>query len=263
MKNYLQIGLLALIFSACQEVIEVDLNTTDPQFVVEGTVTDQPGPYRVRITKTVNFDEPNNYPAVSGAAVVITDGALTDTLAEVEPGIYETRFLTQGEPGRTYTLTVRVEGNIFTASSTMPAAVPFDDLTTDESTQPGGETVILMVPEFRDPVGFGNYYRFIQWNNGRRLPAIFVLDDRNSDGLRITRPLFAPNSDIETAVGDTVTVEMQTVDRATYKYFFALDASSGNSPNASVPANPDNNFGGACLGYFSAHTVQQRSLIVQ
>jgi hypothetical protein len=267
MKNSIKVGLLALLFTSCQDVIEIDLNDAAPQFVIEGAVTDQPGLYRVSITKTVNFEQPNEYPAVSGALVTLSDGAVKDTLAEVAPGIYETQHLPQGEPGRTYSLTVRAEGQTFAASSAMPAAVPFDTLTLDRGTLPfGGGESILVVPNYTDPLGFGNYYRFIQWNNGERLPNIFVADDRNSDGIRVTRPLFAPGGDDgedELAVGDTVLVEMQSIDRATYKYLYALDANSGNGPNASVPANPDNNFGGACLGYFSAHTVQRRVLVVE
>ena len=73
----------------------------------------------------------------------------------------------------------------------------------------------------------------------------------------------ARKSDESISQPDTITVEMRNIDRTTYKYFLALDASNRNGPNASVPANPDNNFGGACLGYFSAHTVQRRTLIVQ
>jgi hypothetical protein len=263
MKNTIIIGLMALLFTSCQDVIQIDLNDAEAQYVIEGAVTDQPGPYRVSIIQTVNFDQPSDYPQVSGARVTLSDGDVLDTLAEVTSGTYETRLLPQGQPGKTYKLTVQIQGKTFTAASTMPAVVPFDALTTDRGTQPGGGEAILMVPNYNDPLGFGNFYRFVQWNNGTRLPNIFVLDDRNSDGIRVTRPLFAPGSDIETVVGDTVTVEMQSIDRATYKYLYALDANSGNGPNAAVPANPDNNFGGACLGYFSAHTVQRRVVVVQ
>lgn len=73
----------------------------------------------------------------------------------------------------------------------------------------------------------------------------------------------ARKSDESISQPDTITVEMRNIDHATYKYFVAMDASNRNGPNASVPANPDNNFEGACLGYFSAHTVQRRTLIVQ
>jgi Domain of unknown function (DUF4249) len=263
MKNIIIIGLLALIFTSCQDVIQIDLNDAEPQYVIEGAVTDQPGQYRIRINQTVNFDQPSAYPEVSGAFVTLSDVSVLDTLDETAPGVYTTRYLPTGQPGKTYTLTVQIEGKTFAATSTMPSIVPFDTLTVDRGTQPGGGEVILLVPNYTDPLGFGNFYRFVQWNNGTRLPGIFVADDRNSDGIRVTRPLFTPGSDIETVVGDTVTVEMQNIDRATYKYLYALDANSGNGPNAAVPANPDNNFGGACLGYFSAHTVQRRIVVVQ
>lgn len=254
--------LLAFALTSCEDVIDIDLDEADSQYVIQGAVTNQTGPYTVTIQQSVPFDEANNYPQISGATVTLNDGTLTDTLTEVRAGVYQTVHLLQGEPGRTYTLTVRVGEQVFSAQSTMPAAVALDDLTTTTASFGGSET-IQMVPNFTDPVGLGNYYRFVQWNNGVRLANIFVLDDRNNDGIVVTRPLFAPGSDVETALGDTVTVEMQTIDRNTYKYLYALDASSSNGPNASTPANPDNNFGGACLGYFSAHTVQRKTILVE
>lgn len=266
MKNKFILLLMILFLTACQDVVDIDLNTANPQFVIEGVVTDQGGPYRISITKTVNFDDLSEYPAVSGAFVVISDGHVTDTLTEVAPGIYQTQALPQGQAGRSYQLTVQAEGRTFAATSTMPAAVPFDSLTLDRGTLPfGGGERILVVPNYNDPLGLGNNYRFVQWINGIRLSGIFVSDDRNSDGIRVTRPLFAPggDDDQEIKIGDTVMVEMLSIDRDTYKYFYALDAGAGNGPNAGVPANPDNNFGGACLGYFSAQTVQRRSLIIE
>jgi len=142
----------------------------------------------------------------------------------------------------------------------MPGVVPFEDLKAIRLPF-GGSNSVVMTPIFTDPAGLGNNYQFIQSNNGKRQPYIFVVDDRNNDGSQISSLLLA--SDLETMEGDTVSVEMRTIDRATYKYFVALDASNGNGPNASVPANPDNNFGGTCLGYFAAYTVQRRSLVVE
>lgn len=256
-------GFLALLFASCEEVIDIDLDTTDPKFVITGTVSDQLEPFAVRIEKTIHFDEPNNYPAVSGASVRISNGTQSFDLVETAPGFYQTAQPQKGEPGQTYRLTVAAEGQVFEAVSTMPAPVPFDSIKQDRGTQPGGGSVILMVPVYFDPAGFGNYYRFIQTTNGQKLNNIFVFDDRNNDGIAITRPLFAPGSDIENTVGDTITVEMQTIDRATYKYFYALDASTGNGPNASVPANPDNNWNGSALGYFSAHTSQYKTHVIR
>jgi hypothetical protein len=142
----------------------------------------------------------------------------------------------------------------------MPPVVPFDNLSVINLPF-GGENSLALMPVFHDPAGLGNNYQFVQSNNGKRQPYIFVMDDRNNDGSQVSNLLIAP--DITTSTGDTITVEMRSIDRATYKYFVALDASNGNGPNAGVPANPDNNFEGACLGYFSAHTVQRRTLVVE
>lgn len=253
----------ALLLFSCnkEEIIELDLSSAPVQYVIEGCVTDEARPYSVRITQSVNFDQPNDFPAVHGALVIISDNAgQMDTLVEKSPGWYETPEVKSGVYGRTYTLQVWINGNLFTAKSTMPHVVPFDDLSAINLPF-GGENSLVLMPLFKDPAGLGNNYQFVQSNNGKRQPYIFVMDDRNNDGSQISNLLIAP--DLKTNIGDTITVEMRNIDRATYKYFVALDASNGNGPNASVPANPDNNFEGACLGYFSAYTVQRRTLIVK
>ena len=253
----------ALLLFSCnkEEIIQLDLSSAPVQYVIEGCVTDEARPYSVRITQTVNFDQANDFPAVQGALVVISDNAgQTDTLVEKSQGWYETPETKSGVYGQTYTLQVWINGILFMAKSTMPHVVPFDDLRAINLPF-GGENALVISPVFKDPAGLGNNYQFVQSNNGIRQPYIFVMDDRNNDGSQVNKLLIAP--DLKTNPGDTITVEMRNIDRATYKYFVALDASNGNGPNASVPANPDNNFEGACLGYFSAYTVQRRTLIVQ
>lgn len=253
---------LFLLFSCNkEEVIHLDLSSAPVQYVIEGCVTDEAKPFSVRISQSVNFDQPNDFPAVQEALVVISDNAgQMDTLVEKSPGWYETLEAKFGVYGQTYTLRVWIDGNLFMAKSTMPPVVPFDDLSVINLPF-GGESSLVLMPSFIDPAGLGNNYQFVQSNNGKRQPYIFVMDDRNNDGAQVSNLLIAP--DLKTNPGDTIMVEMRNIDRATYKYFVALDASNGNGPNASVPANPDNHFEGACLGYFSAHTVQRRTLIVE
>lgn len=262
-KYHLLIAFSALLLSSCdqEQPIDLDLDEATPQYVIEGRVSTDSTPYTVHITKTVHFDQPNDFPAVGGALVVISDNTgKLDTLFETSAGVYETANARPGIPGNTYTLQVWVEGQYFAASSTIPEVVLFEDLRAIRLPF-GSEQTLVMTPVFTDPSGLGNNYQFIQSNNGKQQPFIFVTDDRNNDGSRISNLLLAP--DLKTNPGDTVTIEMRTIDRATYKYFVALDASNGNGPNASVPANPANNFGGACLGYFAAYTVQRKSLIAE
>jgi len=256
---------MLFLLASCEEVIDVDLNTANPQIVVEASLSDEPGSYRVKLSRTVNFDETNSYPPVSNALVVISDDAGgVDTLQEsTEAGVYRTQTALAGKYGRKYNLKIEVEGLLLTASSTLPQAVDLDSITTTTSTF-GGEETIQIVPNFRDPAGLGNYYRFIQYNNDKRLKVIFVLDDQNSDGLNITRPLFN-TSDDDVLLGDSVQVEMQSIDATIYRYFFSLSQISADSgPNASAtPANPDSQFGKAALGYFSAYAVRRKGILIK
>jgi hypothetical protein len=252
---------VAALLTSCEDVIDINLKNAEPKYVIEANLTDQPGTSSVRFTKSVPFDEPNQFPAVQGALVVLSDETgVLDTLVEASPGLYLLKNLAHGTPGRTYTLRLEADGRVFSASSTMPQSVPLDTLTTIVFDFFGDE-VLALIPNFDDPVGLGNYYQFIQFNNGQKLNGTFVFDDAFSDGIRQTRPLL--NSEFETAVGDSVTVEMRSIDRQTYRYFFALDASAGTGPDAATPADPDNNFGGAALGYFSAHTVEIKSVVIE
>lgn len=208
----------ALLLFSCnkEEVIHLDLSSAPVQYVIEGCVTDEARPFSVRVTQSVNFDQPNDFPAVRGALVVISDNAgQIDTLVEKSPGWYETPVAKTGVYGRTYTLQVWINGNLFTAKSTMPHVVPFDDLSVINLPF-GGENELVLMPLFKDPAGLGNNYQFVQSNNGKRQPYIFVMDDRNNDGSQVSNLLLAP--DLKTNIGDTITVEMRNIDRATYKY---------------------------------------------
>ena len=111
--NFFLLIVLLAAFSACKKVIKVDLNSSSARYVVQGNVTDVAGTYTVTITKTINFDQDNIFPTVSGAMVVITDvsAGVTDTLAETLPGNYTTHVLA-GTPGHTYKLYVNAANNL-------------------------------------------------------------------------------------------------------------------------------------------------------
>ena len=52
------------MLAACTKEIDIDLNSSNPQTVIEGNISDEPGPYIVKISKTVNYSESNNYPPI-------------------------------------------------------------------------------------------------------------------------------------------------------------------------------------------------------
>ncbi|MFX8735733.1 DUF4249 family protein, partial [Acinetobacter baumannii] len=83
--------------------------------MIEGNITDQAGPYFVKITKSVAFTQTNQYPAVTNAQVILSDNTgQTETLQYAGNGNYKTSAFV-GQPGRIYTLTINAEGKQYTA----------------------------------------------------------------------------------------------------------------------------------------------------
>ena len=156
--------IITLMMTSCTKVIDIDLNSVSPQLVIEGNISDLPGPYTVRLSKTVNFSETNLFPPVSGAIVKISDNAgSSEILNESSPGLYSTSLI-QGTPGRTYTLTVISEEKAYEAISTMPFAVNIDTLTIQEfcngiqGAATGNIIAEYINVQFYDPLEINNYY---------------------------------------------------------------------------------------------------------
>ncbi len=190
MTRYSSIIILsALGFYSCKKIVTLDLNNTPAQIVIQGEVTDTAGPYTVMINQSVNFYADNNFPAVSGASVKISDNqGVTDSLTETSPGVYNTHVL-QGIPGNTYTLSVSVLNKNYTAVSTMPQPIPLDSVTFKTQTGFGRDQVSAIV-NFQDPPGINNYYQFIEYINGQLFTKnLFIFDDRLSDGKYISNTL--------------------------------------------------------------------------
>jgi hypothetical protein len=248
----------------CTKEIDLTLDSTTPQLVIEGIITDQPGPYEVKLSKTVNFDESNIYPPVSGAIVVISDNTgLIDTLSETSSGVYTTHTIT-GVQGYTYTLKVWSEGESYEAVSTMPTKVSFDAIQFDQFDDPGETTqTFAIVPLFYDPLEFGNCYRFFFTSNGVPDKAYQVTNDNIGNGTLNQQPFFS--DDLKFYQGDTVKVEMLCISTSAYNYFYTLSQISESGPGGgAAPSNPPNNISGnTALGYFSAHTTETRIGVIE
>jgi len=101
---------LFFIFASCVDPIDVG-HLFQPLLVVEGLITDQPGPYIIKISRAIpillvdqyKLDQPR---FETGAIVAIEDDqGNSETLVEKSPGNYYTSSL-QGTIGRTYTLSI-------------------------------------------------------------------------------------------------------------------------------------------------------------
>lgn len=240
--------------SSCEKVIDVDLNDTEQKVVIEGAILRGDTVQRVRITKTQNFDESTNPPTVDNAVVTVVDDlGNAATFTSVGNGWYELASY-PGFEGRTYTLSAVVDGTTYSGSSTMPSYQPMADLFVDFYPF-GADTLIALVPAHFDQQGVSNYYQYHVYVNGIRDKSIYIQDDQFTDGNLSIEPLFV--SDL--IVGDTVRVDLFCIDKPIHTYFNQLGV---NSSSSATPANPISNLTGGCLGYFSARTVNTRTVVV-
>ena len=253
---------ITLSLQACKKVIELQLKDNEPRYVIEGIITNEPGSAKVFITLSRSFNDSAAFQTVSGAQVIISDNGTAHTLTESAPGVYTSASL-NGTPGHVYHLTVSVNGQSFTAESTMPQPVTLDDLRITRG--PFGQ---FKFPEitYTDPSAVNNGYRFIQYLNGTKDPAIFWRDDEFEDGQTITLRLDSgvdrEDDPRNIRTGDLVTIELLTLDDPILKYWYTIRAGGATGQgNIITPANPVTNLQGNALGYFSAHTVSRKSVI--
>lgn len=179
------------IFSVlgCVEDFDLKLKEAEPRLVVEGLITNQTGPYYVRLTKSTpggltsidnSFNQTDNAEPVEDASVVITDDkgqcdTLKYTIIDVYGEEYDESFYNQGFyatqklkgiPGSTYYLEINWNNQKYTSSSYMQT-VPEIEKLGYKSVYSEAKMESHYVPTitFVDPENEINYY-LIQTSRG-------------------------------------------------------------------------------------------------
>lgn len=254
---------------SCTEIIQIDINNSDPQMVVEANIGDGETA-RVILTQSVNFYTTDEYPPIQDATVTLTDNeGITETLIQKAPGIYVSVNM-KGAIGKTYDLHIQRGQRIITSSCKIPDYVPVDTFRVVNSIYPGGGPPVLpnqpanfyeVYVSYSDPADEKNYYRIILSVNGVLSGNNYIYDDRLTNGNQVENLLVVYDPELET--GDSIQIEVQCIDKAVYEYFKSMGNSSMGPGNTSSPSNPYTNLNGAILGYFSAHTVEHREYSIR
>lgn len=115
-NSLFKVLVIVILFSGCVEQIQFDVPPAQQLLVIEGNISDSPGPYTVKISTAFNLDvDTLERPPVQHASVKLFDdeGNVEDFI-EASPGVYATKGTIQGQVGRAYHIVIEtIEGDIF------------------------------------------------------------------------------------------------------------------------------------------------------
>lgn len=251
--------ILAFGFTSCQKVIDVDLNSAEPKIVIEAYLAND-GTCSIWLTQTVNFDEPNNFPPVSGAVIRLSDDAGKSELiseSTVTPGFYYGTTIS-GMPGRTYTLEVTVDGKTYTAKEKMADTVSIDSVNLQKGFFRDVNNIHVY---FTDPKGLENWYRITHVVNNEVRNTLDVTEDIGRDGQQFDATLFVGEDDTLKS-NDSVYIQLWNIDKGSYKYYSTLFQAEGGGDPGATPANPVSNFSNGALGFFSVYGWTEKWFVV-
>ena len=256
--------------TACKEKIDIKLKSTYVRLVVDGGVTDEAKRHTIKISETSNYFANEPQPKVSGAIVTLSDGSNIVTLSETSPGIYQTDTTYQGEIGRTYTLNIKYKGEEYTASSMLKYVAPIDSISFGKDPfQPTKSTVNLWAQE---PPTKGDYYLWLYYINGvlksDTLNEVSYASDEMVNGNYMNGfPIYTMD---DAKPGDTITLEMRSINKEYYDFMNALfsEVFGAGNPFSGPPSNVKGNIKDITdnkkdvMGFFIASAVRKKSGIL-
>lgn len=281
LKNFFLI-MIAFLSWSCQEVIQIDLEEGPKRLVIEGRIEKikgrSNGYQSINLSSTADYFSNKQTPRISGAKVMVSDD-LGNVFEFKESnstlGLYEVDNLF-AEIGRTYTLHLEYEGEVYQGSETLVAVAPIDSIYQEfkEETffnEPG----IRIKIDFTDPLPKENYYLWQQLRDGQILvnpnPGTkwtLVSSDEFFNGRKIIGR--EPNDELIYEPGQIAQVRQHSISKNEFDYMFLLyDQATGGGPYDAPPStirsniqnisNPDN----YPLGYFGASEIAEAELMIQ
>jgi hypothetical protein len=224
------LALISFLYS-CEEVIEIDLNTAEPIIAIEGIIYND-SVCNVTITQTTSYFSVEESFYIDNATVSISDGSSSEILNYQGEGLYLGKSMV-GTEGRTYTLEIAHEGELYLATSTMPEetrinSIRFGKDNMESILNPTGETVFTITVNFTDNPETKNYYMitFVDTSTNQMIEKRYFLvtdNTHNGGSLDIYDDTIFSFSESIFYEGGIVETGLHSIDETTYQYFFDLD----------------------------------------
>lgn len=96
--------LIFTLLDSCVDRIEFDIPPAQNQLVVEGMISDDPGPYTVRISRALDLEADSVVisPVKQAKVKLLDDEGRSENFSETSPGVYVTGGLIRGKVGNRY-----------------------------------------------------------------------------------------------------------------------------------------------------------------
>lgn len=284
-----------LLLTSCEKKVNFNLKNEGQKLVVEGSIETGTPPV-VRLSKSIGFFNQVNLQTLSDAfvhdaAISVSDGIQSVSLKEyhLEQDGFSLYFYSvdtadaqalqfTGMPGRTYTLTIKLDDKTYTSTTTIPFAKPLDSLW---ALPPPPEEMPDDYPDSRqlyaqytDPDTPGNRVRYFTKRNSENfLPPLYsVYNDDIVNGTTVEIQISAgfqkmDSINIETFgyfyKGDTVVVKWSSIDKDVFDFWQTLEFSYGSTGNPfSSPVEVTTNIKGGALGIWAGYGSTYDTLII-
>lgn len=236
--------------SSCEKVIDMSLEPAEPRIVIEAEFCDALENHVVRITKTNSLTDTGDFAGVANAVVELSNpSGQIFRFQHVGKGLYRSSRI-RATAGNSYTLKVVAEGKTYTAISLMAAPVKPDSISFKKLSFPGDNKVYPSI-NYNDPPTVQNNYRIVLRINSKYISSK-VTDDRFNNGNTVAELIYNEGDDLK--AGDKLEIDLMSIDRNVFKYYYALSQINGNGGPPVSPDNPVSNFNNGALGIFSAHS---------
>lgn len=272
-----------LLFSNCEEVIDLDLPKGYKRLVIEGLITDQQGPHYVNISHTIDYSLTYNNSIYyeTGAEVIIKDDAGgMELLKEIKPGIYSTDSNAVGVADRTYTLLVQTkDGRKFESIPELLKQAPVIDTIyysldygdMDKSGNPGLSGFI----EYQDPPNERNYYLKKQYefllNNRLFYFHTDMFSDKFFNGKNYKYQILSNFNDEVEAATTIQKIELYSLSENAFEYWVLVNQQTAEAggrydpPPAPLIGNIQNinDEKDYALGFFGASSISKAEILVK
>lgn len=261
---------LSFITISCEEVVDVNLNNSQPKLVIDASIKWEKGTpgneQTIRITTTGDYFN-NTVPAANGAIVTITDSSNTifNFIEDGVTGNYKCNNFNPVTNG-VYTLSVIYNGQTYTSTDKLYSVPTITTIEQDLNGITGNEIELKF--NFQDNGTEENFYMEEYKVPFRPFPLLGVFNDEFTNG----NEMFSLIIDEDLKAGQNINFTLHGVSERYHNYMNILIGISGglsngpfSTPPASVKGNIINqtNPSDYPLGYFRLSEVDVRNYTIQ